>query len=389
LLQIVARGKNRSTHGGKPRFDRRHDRKADPGMIAIGDIYDAAFDRALFPRLLERFAAAFGAQAAFLGWSDFERGAGFQAQFGNDPLWMQRYVEIYAEHDVLRPRLHAVPEGQCAPAFALLQEPAIRDSLFYREYLAPQQIVDNLAVNLVKRPNIVAHFALLRSGTALPFSDDDCAALVPLIPHLKRAVIIQSHLLNDAGTAQGYRNSYRGRATHVLLLTGDQRIVEIDPVLAALLRLRVGDKIGDGELGNAVAATIGGQGPVAATIDDDAGAPLRLLCEARALPQERFGELVAASPIAHILLISRIDQPRPIAFAAMTTLYRLTPMEARVLRDAVEHGELTGIGERLGMAHATARTHLHRIYDKTQTSGFAGLTTLAHRFAHAWSTDDC
>jgi DNA-binding CsgD family transcriptional regulator len=51
-----------------------------------------------------------------------------------------------------------------------------------------------------------------------------------------------------------------------------------------------------------------------------------------------------------------------------------------VLRDAIEHGDLAGIGDRLGMARATARTHLHRIYDKTQTRSFAGLSNLAHRF---------
>lgn len=34
------------------------------------------------------------------------------------------------------------------------------------------------------------------------------------------------------------------------------------------------------------------------------------------------------------------------------------PMEARVLRDAIVHGDLAGIGERLGMARATARAWL-------------------------------
>jgi DNA-binding CsgD family transcriptional regulator len=64
----------------------------------------------------------------------------------------------------------------------------------------------------------------------------------------------------------------------------------------------------------------------------------------------------------------------------MAELYRLTQTELRVLRDAIENSDLAGIGQRLGMASATTRTHLHRIYDKTDTRSFAGLSNLAHRF---------
>ena len=67
-------------------------------MFAIEEIYDAAFDRGRFPALIERLCRAFGAQSGFIGWSD-ERDAGFQAQFGGDPIWLQRYVETYAYAD--------------------------------------------------------------------------------------------------------------------------------------------------------------------------------------------------------------------------------------------------------------------------------------------------
>jgi DNA-binding CsgD family transcriptional regulator len=78
--------------------------------------------------------------------------------------------------------------------------------------------------------------------------------------------------------------------------------------------------------------------------------------------------------------VTLLNLPRAIAFDAMAAMFRLTPTELKVLRDAIEHGDLVGIGDRLGMAQATARTHLHRIYDKTQTRSFAGLSNLAHRF---------
>ena len=85
-------------------------------MVAIGDIYDAAFDRARFPALVEALVRTFGAQSGFFAWSDVDSGEGFQAEFGNDPVWLRRYAETYAPHDVMRPLLHALPEGVCEGA---------------------------------------------------------------------------------------------------------------------------------------------------------------------------------------------------------------------------------------------------------------------------------
>ena len=347
-------------------------------MIGLSEIYDAAFDRRRFPAMLEQLALALGAQAAFVAWTDADLDVGFQAQFGNDPAWLQRYVDTYAQHDILRPLLQDVPEGQCAAVFAHLQRPEIRESLFYREYLAPQGIVDNLAVNLIKRPGIMAHIALLRMAPAGPFDTDDCDRLLALVPHLRRAIYIQSHLARAADHVAGLKAA--GGATCAgLLLDADRRVIEIDPSLGSLLGLRPGDPLGHGVFAVAVTGAIQDRTPIAVAVA--AGQDrVPLLCEARALEQQRFGDLASGPTASHVVYITRLDQPRPIAFDALATLYRLTPTELKVLRDALDHGDLAGIGRRLGMAAPTARTHLHRIYEKTATRSFAGLSNLAHRF---------
>ncbi|WP_286772055.1 hypothetical protein, partial [Sphingomonas sp. 66-10] len=153
------------------------DRVEVDAMFPIEEIYDAAFDRARFPALVQRLVEAFGAQSGFIGWSDTDRDAGFQAQYGNDPKWLQSYVQTYAAHDILRPHLHAVPEGEATTVWPLLQQPDIQQSIFYRDYLAPQGVVDNMAVNLIKRPGIVAHIAMLRYAPAERFSEEECARM--------------------------------------------------------------------------------------------------------------------------------------------------------------------------------------------------------------------
>lgn len=348
-------------------------------MVAIEEIYDAAFDRARFPNLVEALVRAFGAQSGYLGWSDVESGEGFQAEYGNDPAWLQRYVDTYSRHDILRPLLQALPEGLCAPVWPHLQDPAVRESIFYREYLAPHRIVDNLSVNLVKRPGISGVLSLIRVEPAEPFSADECDRLSALVPHLRRAVYIQSHVVRAADHAASV-GAFAGASTHALLLYAGRTIGDIDPPLARLLRLRQGDALGDGPLARAIGQAIDGGQPVAIELSPEDGAPLPLLLEARGLEQNRFGDLAAGAAPTHTVHITRLDQPRTIAFEALAALYRLTPTETRVLRDAMEHGDLAGIGDGLDMAQATARTHLHRIYEKTGTRSFAALSNLAHRF---------
>lgn len=350
-------------------------------MFAIEDIYDAAFDRDRFPMLVERLAEAFGAQSAFIGWTDIDRAVGFQAQFGNDPVWLQRYIETYGAHDILRPHLLALPEGLCAPAWPLLQQPEVRASLFYRDYLAPQGVVDNLAVNLIKRPGIMAHLALLRRDPGERFSEAEVARLTALVPHLRRAIYIQSHLVRAADHAASGQAFAGNSDSALLLLTADRLLLDADVSLVQLLRLRIGEPVGDGPLGAAIRRAIEGQVPVAIElpIGDDEHVE-RLLLQARPLDMSRFGDLAGGPSAAHAVHVTRVDQPRTIAYAAIASLYGLTAAEQRVLRDAIDAGDITAVGDRLGMARATARTHLHRIYEKTGTRSFAGLSNLAHRF---------
>jgi DNA-binding CsgD family transcriptional regulator len=350
-------------------------------MFALQEIYDAAFDRALFPKLLERLVASLGAQAGFIGWSDLDRDAGFQTQFGNDPAALQSYIETYAPHDILRPHLHAVPEGVCAPAWDLLQTPEVRESIFYRKYLAPQGIVDNLAVNLIKRPGIVAHLALLRREPAARFSEEECARLAEIVPHLRRAIYIQSHVVRAADHAAG-EQAMAGIANSALLLLGaDRTLLDADASLIRLLRLRIGEPIGQGVVGTAVARALENAEPVALEMTpSEEDEPVRLLVEVRPLDMNRFGDLAGGPGAAYAVHVTRVDRPRVIAFAAIGSLFGLTATELRVLRDAIEAGDITAVGDRLGMARATARTHLHRIYEKTETRSFAGLSNLAHRF---------
>ncbi|MDZ4373752.1 MAG: helix-turn-helix transcriptional regulator [Phenylobacterium sp.] len=351
-------------------------------MVDIEDIYDAAFDRERFARLLSRILAAVDAQAGFLGWFDMTNQARFEVQHGNDPAFLQSYAETYAAHDILRPELMSAPEGVVMHVYDRLQSPEIRESVFYREWLAPQGMVDNLAINLIKREEMSATLAVLRTGDAPPFGPQEIGVISALVPHLKRAVYMQSRLVHQANLVRGYQRITSGARHGMVLLDEAMRVLDVDHATQAATGLRQDAPLGASAFERGVIAAVRDGAPVAVRIDSgDDATSVTLLCVARPLERDPFGDLAGGVPVAHAVHIVRVDHPARIAFDNIAELYGLTPTETRVMADAFVHADLTRIGERLGMARGTARTHLHRIYEKTETDGFASLCLLAHRFA--------
>lgn len=349
-------------------------------MVEIDEIYDAAFDRELFPAILRKIIDGLGAQCGFLAWTDVASETRFEVQFGNDPAYLQSYMETYGDLDVMRPTLQAADEGVIMQAWETMQAPAVRESRFYKEWLAPQGIVDNLAINLIKRETMFAPMAIIRTGDVAPFDAADIARLATLVPHLKRAIYMQSRLANQANLVSGYRRITSGARNGVVLLDGRLRVLDLDPSLQALTGLKVGQTAGAATaFEGAVVQTVRDAAPVAVAVGEGDD-PVTLLCVAQKLERDPFGDLTADGA-THAIHVMRVDQAAPVAFASMAELYGLTPTELKVLADAFAHADLTMLGDRLGMGKATARTHLHRIYDKTQTQGFAALCVLAHRFA--------
>lgn len=348
-------------------------------MFPVESIYDAAADERLFPDLLRRIGDHFGAQAGFLGWMGGSSSAGFQAEYGNDPAYLKSYVDTYAPLDILRPALMETPEGEPRPAYPLLQSPEVQASRFYREYIAPQRIVDNLATNLIKRDDMFATIAILRTGDVAPFSSDDIAAMRALVPHLRRAVILSSHRIRQADLVAAYREVAQGARDGLVLLGDAGEILDLGPEIERMTGFSSIEAARRSAFAKALARAA------------EAGAPLlrefsfgrrkaRLLLTSQPLSRNRYGDVSEGRGAAHAVSVTEVDRRWGFAYGAMAEAHGLTAGEAKVLEDVLAHGEMIGTSERLGIARATARSHLHKIYAKTGTSGFPDLCLFAHRF---------
>lgn len=348
-------------------------------MFPVQAIYDAAFDEQLFPDLLRQMAQHFGAQAGFIAWVNEASHAGFQAEYGNDPAYLKAYVETYAELDVLRPALMAAAEGEPQPAHPLLQTPDIQASRFYREYIVPQRIVDNLAVNLIKRDAMIATVAILRTGDVAPFDAGDIDAMRDLVPHLRRAVFLSSYRVRQADLVAVYRDAAGGARDGLVLLGDNGRILDLGPEIERMTGFASVEAATRSPFGRALARTMHAGAPTLHEFSFG-GQSVRLLLSTQPLARNLYGDLSEGPGAAHAVSVTAVDRRWGLAYDAIAAAHGLTPGEARVLKDVLTHGDMAGSPERLGIAPATARSHLHRIYAKTETRGFPDLCLFAHRF---------
>jgi len=84
-----------------------------------------------------------------------------------------------------------------------------------------------------------------------------------------------------------------------------------------------------------------------------------------------------AAVLVHRAAIETHCRPEVIA-----ELYHLTPSELRVLLAIVEVGGVAETAHTLGIAEATVKTHLHRVFGKTGTSRQADLVKLVAGFSN-------
>jgi DNA-binding CsgD family transcriptional regulator len=77
---------------------------------------------------------------------------------------------------------------------------------------------------------------------------------------------------------------------------------------------------------------------------------------------------------------AKLETPSP--SEAIARLYKLTPTELRVLLAVVEVGGVPEVAVALGIGEGTVKTHLHRLFAKTDTKRQADLVKLVAGFAN-------
>jgi DNA-binding CsgD family transcriptional regulator len=94
------------------------------------------------------------------------------------------------------------------------------------------------------------------------------------------------------------------------------------------------------------------------------------------------------APAAVVVFVADREQDGDRFGPRLQTLYGMTRMEAAVAGLISKGGGVKAAARKLGIAPSTARTHLHRIFDKTGTKGQAELAYLINQITPVWSPFD-
>ena len=352
----------------------------------IGRLYDAATDTGKWKLFLADLVTLFDATACHLVHYDFsEKRMTFSVHTGMDHLseaWWKRYEELLPE-DPRVPGYMMYP-GKPQSCRMTVDEKVLHASRFYRELLVPARVEYSLGVKLEDVGSTIIGIVMLRDDRLTQFDQADCDLLGVLIPHLKRAMVIQKRFaLLDLGQRTALE-ALDHIATGIVLLDDGggvkfaNRLAREMAVSGDGFRL-MGDAVmfDDHRVQNAVlaaarqaiaAARIGPVPPGAAfSIPRPSGAaPYALMVSTLWGNHLRFDLGLLDDPVA-VLFLSDPERPQEAPAELLQRLYGLTPAEAKILEALVAGRSLKAAAADQVMAYETARSHMKAIFDKTDT----------------------
>jgi len=364
----------------------------------IGEIYDAAMEPALWPAVLAQIASFVGGSAAAFYAKDAGTRTGnvYYDCGASDPDYKRLYFEKYIKIDPTTTG-HCLAEiGEPIGTADILCYEDFLGSHFYREWARPQELVDNVSVALEKSgagASLLAVFRHQRHGVV----DEEARRRARLIaPHVRRSALIGRAIAHNSLEAAAFADTLDGLTTGIALVDGAGCIVHTNVTGQAMLseasvlrsaqgRLAAIDADAERALQDVFAAAQNGDAAVAGR---GLAVPLkgrngeRYVAHALPLTSAARRQAKASCAAVVALFVQKADLETSSAAELVAKAFNLTASELRVLLAVVEMGGVSDVADALGIAQATVKTHLHRLFRKTGTARQAELVRLVAGFAN-------
>ena len=364
----------------------------------LEDIYDTTFNPALWGAALHRIVEYTGTRTSGLVAKDASGAIRIAHQSGVSERFVRSYLETYGQFDPTHAvRLFDTGDIHSTQDWVPIEQ--FRNGEFYNGWARPQSLEDVACVLLDKSADGFSYFCLT-NGTLV--GDDLRRRMAPLVPHLRRAVQIGHQLHGqmpktlpatlsktpiefalDALKAGVFLLDGTGAITHAnasaqelverrdFLRAERGRLVAVDPRLNGMLR----DGLTASILGNGGARGRGITLHFAGHDGERFVGHLLPLTAGRRRDAGRIHEAVA------VLFVSKGALDAAIAPDLIKKAFKLTAAEIRVMLSVVELGGVPDCARSLDVAESTVKTHLRRIFTKTDTRRQADLVKLVAAFS--------
>lgn len=354
--------------------------------------HESGSDPDLWPRFLESYARAIGADIALIQQHYFsERRSLALATFGMRRQFTDSYNQYYSRVNVWRNHgLRAYVQGRVVFDEEQYPRALLKRTEFYNDCLLPNRGTRCLAGVIARRDDTAVVLTALRDEPRDPFGRDQAKTIEFLLPHLTRAFVTHDRLQ----TLEAGEIALNSLGVGVGLLDADGRVVFCNRAAEDILRANDGLTLRNGQLTAtspdtdtalqqsiqyAIAPGEPNHRPRDVLVTRSAGR--RPYC-IRAAPLRRTpGPFVRVRALRALVLIADPERHRPVAVDALKQTYGLTSKEAGLALALAEGETLQQVAERLEMQYETARTHMRRILSKTGTSRQAELVGLLERIS--------
>jgi DNA-binding CsgD family transcriptional regulator len=371
------------------------DMRAETIADLIGILYDCVLEPQRWAETLPMISTLGKSAASSIVVHDRSgSGGGRVFEHGADQSYLRLYFEKLAAAKTF-PAKNATLDrlGDIATMTMLAGEREPLHSDFYLKWVKPLGFRDVMGVLVLKSGRRVAWFSVVRSEIQSLYDAKDLRLMSLLSPHVCRALLISDALDLRTIAAARLEETVDGLSTSIFLTEGQGRIAYMNSSAERLLKAGNALKSTNGRLtavqprardtlSRALAQSVDGKAPPATgrhsiALPDADGAGL----VANVLPLEwRDGKNPFASlPGAAAVIVQDPAEPARLPTQALAELYGLTPAESRVI-EHIAHGQTPQhAADELGVNLTTVKTHLQKIFAKTNTARQADLVQLLAR----------
>jgi DNA-binding CsgD family transcriptional regulator len=351
--------------------------------------YDAATAPELWPVFLKSYVEAFSADSAVLQIHDFrQRKSTILVGFGINSRLKSTYNDYYAKLNLWRN--HGFARGRYVAGRTVLSEDLCPRSLlegseFYNDFLLQLDGVDSMGSVIAMRNGCAPTLTVLRGRRKSIFGETERRVADFLLPHLARAWTIHQRLDVLAAGERVLDSLPYG----VVFLAADCSLVYCNHSAEQILRkgdglsLRGGmlcasDRTAEVRLRNLIARAVSADSPAAAVpvLRRSCSRPYQVVA---APIRSRFRQFTGMAAPSVVVLIVDPELTPATHLDFLIQLYGLTVKEAQVACSLSQGKTVEQTAEELQISYETARTHLRRIFSKTQTSRQSELLLLLAR----------
>lgn len=349
------------------------------GTEACLDIIETAYSAALEPDkwglVAERLSYWFGGPAALYVRPSRQPHTSRMIASSFDPAFEASYNDYYAARNLyVLADSHAL--GAVVPSEAVISPRDLERTEFYGDWLLPQRLKHGVSIQVRPGSGQALNLAMNRSAGGGEFSSSDLDHLGRLVPHLSRSLDIASKLLTLDSRAQASLAALDQLSLAAFIVSADglvhfqnaaaERLLErTSTVRVSRGRLSASRASDQSRILQALSAAAFGkegirQGDIFPLSDVDATCRLSVTVA----PSSDHALMSGISEPGVLVLIADSDARPGLSTEAISSVYGLTPSQARLAAALCAGESLSDYVGKAGISETTGKTHLRGIFEK-------------------------